>query len=348
MSNYQYQTTAALKTLNEVLTNKYIGGVIAAVPGSGKTQMSFIFINEYIKKFPNAKIVVLTHNMNVLKNQYLDDLSNSHVRINFTFGDFRTDAQVRVGLPASIKNLEWDKIDLLIVDEAHEYWGENLVNSIYKDLTPNHVLLLTGSPSTFAKHNHAVDTIYKTHKKYFIYYISGSELTQNNVFAPVSLDSVAKGQTTKQTLLNALNRAKDKSYNMDKILIACKNSSEARIVSYQMIEMGRKVSLSLAENDSDSEQFRSFIDGDTDVLVVVRRGVLGFSDNNLTLVIDMKCSSDLETRFQLLARILRKRSDGVRKTYLTVHKSCGYNKEVVMLNKLVKFMDKKFFSSYAG
>jgi hypothetical protein len=349
MSNYQYQTDCALKVLNNTLGGNYIAGVVSACPGAGKTTISFIYINEYVARFPNAKVLVLTHNMNVLKDQYLNDLKNAHVKINFTFGDFKTkNAQVKVGIPASIGNLDWTKIDLLVVDEAHEYWGEKMVTDIYKRLAPSHVLLLTGSPSSFIMHNHAVDRVYKNNKKYFIDFIAGSDLAQNNVFAPVTLDCVNSGSTTAQSLENALNRAKSEGYDMSKIMIACTNTEQANIVSYQMKMKGRKVALSTSGNDSDSEQFEAFLKGEKDVLVVVRRGILGFSDVNLTLVIDMKCSSDLDVRNQLFARALRKSPKNIRKAYITVPSKSKAKNEVAMLKKLMAFMDRKNFSTYMG
>lgn len=346
MSNYNYQTTTALDVLNHTLTGNYIAGVVAATPGAGKTTISFIFINEYVRKFPNAKILVLTHNINVLKDQYLNDLNSSHVRINFTFGDFRTDAQVRVGIPASIKDLNWDKVDLLVVDEAHEYWAMPMITKIYTDLSPKHVLLLTGSPSSFTMHNKAVDVSYKGKKKYYINYIAGSDLTANNVFSSVSLDSVQATGTTAEKLTEALNRAKSKGYDMSKIMIACKNVEQARIVAYQMKLIGRKVALSTSNNDSDSEEFNAFVNGDKDVLVVCRRGILGFSDRDLTLVIDMRCSSDLDVRNQIFARVLRKSPKGVRKAYLTVSKDL--NKEAKMLQRLIDFVKKENYMKYMG
>ena len=349
MSNYQYQQDVALKVLNNTLSGNYIAGVVAAAPGAGKTTMSFHYINSYVRKFPNTKVLVLTHNLTVLKNQYLADLSNSHVRINFTFGDFRTESvQVKVGIPASIKDLDWTKIDLLIVDEAHEYWGEKMVTDIYKSLAPNHVLLLTGSPSSFVMHNHAVDRVYKNNKKYFIEFVAGSDLAKNNVFAPVTLDCVNSGETTAKSLENALNRAVSQGYDMSKIMIACANMEQASIVSYQMKAKGRKVALSTSDNDSDSEQFEAFLKGEKDVLIVLRRGILGFSDNNLTLVIDMKCSSDLDVRNQLFARALRKHPKGVKKAYISVPNKNKAKKEVDMLKKLINFMNRDVFSTYMG
>jgi len=349
MNNYQYQEDSAFKLLESSLTGKYIASVLGGTAGCGKTTISFIYINEYISRFPNAKVLVLTHNMNVLKDQYIRDLESAHVKINFTFGDLKTEnAQVKVGIPASIDNLDWTKIDLLVVDEAHEYWGEKMLTDIYKRLAPNHVLLLTGSPSSFIMHNHAVDRVYKNNKKYFIDFIAGSDLTQNNVFAPVTLDCVNSGSTTAQSLDNALNRAKGEGYDMTKIMIACANTEQANIVSYQMKTRGRKVALSTSGNDSDSEQFEAFLKGEKDVLVVVRRGILGFSDVNLTLVIDMKCSSDLDVRNQLFARSLRRHPKNIRKAYITVPSKSKIKNEVAMLKKLMAFMDRKNFSTYMG
>jgi hypothetical protein len=108
------------------------------------------------------------------------------------------------------------------------------------------------------------------------------------------------------------------------------------------------VALSTSNNDSDSAEFEAFLKGEKDVLVVVRRGILGFSDNNLSLVIDMKCSPDLDTRNQLFARVLRKSPKGIKKAYITVPSKDKVKGEVAMLRKLVDFMKRENFSTYLG
>lgn len=341
MSNYQYQETAAETLLKNILTNKYIGGVLGSVPGSGKTTISFHFINKYLVKFPNAKVLVLTHNTNVLKNQYLADLTNSHIKINFSFGDLNSDAQVRVGIPASIKDLS--KVDLLIVDEAHHYWGQKMVTDIYKAVNPNHVLLLTGSPSSFIQHNYVAKI--KGKKQYFIHTISGEELVKNNVFSEVAINSVA-GLGVRSKIENALKKAVEKKYNTDKIMIACSTCEEAKIAANYIKTFDRKVSLSLSENDSDSVEFQRFLDGETDVLVVADRGILGFSCKELTLLIDLKCSQDIDNRFQLIARVLRKHPKNIRKAYISAPKD-GKN-ELTVLQKTVKMMERETFNKYMG
>lgn len=347
-ANYDYQKIAASEILDKVLTGKFIAGVVGACPGSGKTTISHIAINDYVRMFPNSRVLVLTHNTNVLKLQYLEDLKDSNVQLNFEFGEFRTDAQVKIGIPASIHLLDWDSIDLLVIDEAHEYWGEEMVTTIYKKLAPKHVILLTGSPSSFIQHNLAVDMTYHSHKKYFIHIIAGNDLAANNVFAPVSLDIVEAFGTARERILKTISYSQERGYDTSKIMIACKTIEEAGIVATTLKYAGRKVSISHSKNDSDNVEFNAFVNGERDVLVVVGKGILGFSDNNLTLVIDFKCSNDLDTRNQLFARALRKHPQGIRKTYLTVPSKSKLPREAEMLKKLVKMMDRKFFGSYIG
>ena len=67
---------------------------IMGAPGSGKTTISHIVISRYLEKYPNARVVVLTHGQNILKNQYIESLQEPHVDINFTFGEFDSGKQV--------------------------------------------------------------------------------------------------------------------------------------------------------------------------------------------------------------------------------------------------------------
>jgi len=340
MSNYEYQNTAAEILLEKVITNKFIGGVLAATPGAGKTTISFIYINKYLSKFPSAKVVVLTHNQNTLKNQYLNDLENSHVKIDFTFGDFNSNAQVQVGIPASFKAENFDKIDLLIVDEAHHYWGEKMVNDIYYSFNPKHVLLLTGSPSVFTQHNIAAKA--RNMKQYFVHYISGEELMSNNVFSEVAVNTSVTEGSTRIRLARAFDKASACKYNTDKVMVACSTCEEANIAANTMKELGYKVSLSTSEGDKDSAEFKKFLDNTNNCLVVVDRGVLGFSCPELTLLIDMKCSSGLETRFQLIARVLRKHPKNIRKAYISVAKNM--KKELTILKGCVNMIKTEVFS----
>jgi hypothetical protein len=225
------------------------------------------------------------------------------------------------------------------VDEAHHYWGEKMVNEIYYGLNPKHVLLLTGSPSVFTRHNIAAKA--KNMKQYFIHYISGEDLIENDVFSEVAVNTSITEGSTRIRLARAFDKASTCKYNTDKVMVACSSCEEAEIAKNVMKDLGYKVSLSTSDSDKDSVEFKKFLDNTNNCLIVANRGVLGFSDPNLTLLIDMKCSSDLDNRFQLIARVLRKHPKNIRKAYISVGKDI--KKELTVLKGCVNMIKREVF-----
>lgn len=344
MSDYKYQEPAAEKIIQDLLKGCE-AAVLAAAPGSGKTTISHIVINKYLEIFPEAKILVLTHGQNLLKDQYIESLQQAHVNINFSYGTFQDNVQVKVGLPHSIKKLDWKEVDLLVVDECHEFYLKPMVKAIVSNLKPKHQVLMTGSPSQFNK-------LQKDGKDYKISYISGSDLFEYDVFSPVEMDvvKVEFKNNSRQSITAMLQHAIQKNKNISKIMIAVKNIEEAKNVAYELIKNGRKVALSTSGNDKDSEMVQGFKKDVYDTLVVVCRGILGFSDNNITGVFDLRCSENVDISNQLFSRVLRKHPDNVEKFYYRFsHKdSKDFNKEVIMLHKIKAMMNKEIFTQYNG
>lgn len=344
MGDYKYQEPTAEKIIQD-LREGCEAAVLAAAPGSGKTTISHIVINKYLKIFPNAKVVVLTHGQNLLKDQYIDSLKQAHTSIDFKYGTFQDNAQVRVGLPHSIKKLEWKEIDLLVVDECHEFYLKSMVKNIVLNLKPKHQVLLTGSPSQFNR-------LKKEGKDYKISYISGSELFQYDVFSSVEMN-VVKVQfknNSRQSILEMLQYAIENKKDLSKIMIAVRNIQEANNVAYELNKIDRKVALSTSGNDRDSQAVKDFKNGKYDTLVVVCRGILGFSDNNITGVFDLRCSENVDISNQLFSRVLRKHPNNIEKFYYRFSNpiSKEFNKEVVMLHKIKAMMQKEIFTEYDG
>jgi hypothetical protein len=345
VSNYEYQKTSALKLVQDATSKGVKAAVFAAAPGAGKTVTSHICINEYLKLFPYAKVLVLTHGQNLLKNQYLESLQNPKTKINFTFGDFSSEAQVRIGIPHSIKKLNWSKIDLLIVDECHEFYLKKMVQNIINNLQPSHQILLTGSPSVFNKK-------LQKGEPYKITYIHGEELLNKNVFSSVDMDvvSVAFKGNTAECLKLMLEHAKKQNKNMSKIMVAVKTINEAKNAEMFLKSVGRNVVVSTSENDPNNHAVSSFKNNLHDTLVVVQKGILGFSDNYITGILDLRNSEDPEISNQLFARVLRKHPDNVFKFYYRcgVKKTPDYNNQVIMLHKIKGLMRKDIFKNYNG
>ena len=342
--DYSYQDKAAQIVLKNALNTSYKASILAACPNAGKTTISHKIINNYISMFPKANIVVLTEGQNTLKNQYLNELNTPNVDIKFTYGSFGSGAQVQVGLPQSINNLKWDKIDLILVDEAHNFYLADMVQSIIKKLNPKHQILMTGSPTKYNLYNKDVFT-----KNYGIHYIAADELKEMGVFSPVDVDvaKVSYKKNPTQTIREVLSQATLNNDNLSKIMVACPNISYARQVGEYLISIGRKVSLSTSKNDKNDIQIQKFKSGETDTLIVVGKGVLGFNDKNMTFLADLRSSSNLDTSYQLFARVLRTHPEGIRKTYYRVADS-DYNKQVITLHKMISLMQKDIFKGFTG
>ena len=338
--DYSYQDTAANKSYKNLLNTKYLAAVLAACPNAGKTTISQKIINKYLADFPLARVIVLTHGQNGLKSQYLEELKNSHIQINFTYGDFSSNAQVRVGLPQSIAQLDWKEIDLLIVDEAHHYYGASTVNKIIYSLKPKHQLLMTGSPSEYTAWNQRAGV-----KKYGMYFIAAEDLEQFGVFSGVNMNVCSS-----MNIEDCLILAKKSGYNTDKLMVAVSSIDEANLVTTYFSTKGRKVAQSTSDSDKEGKSIDRFKAGEFDVLVVVCRGILGFNDPAITCLIDLRSSSNLDASYQLFARVLRKHPNGIRKSYIRGSRKGNkeYNDQVAMLYKIKSLMTRHSFQNYNG
>jgi superfamily II DNA or RNA helicase len=345
MSDYSYQSHSASEVLEKALDKNTKASVLAAAPGSGKTTISQIVISRYLKIYPNARVLVLTHGQNLLKNQYIESLENPNVEIDFTFGDFKANQQVLVGLPHSIKKLPIDEVDLLVVDECHEYYLRPMVQKIVNRLNPRHQVLLTGSPSEF-------NMLKADGHKYGITYIAGNDLVKNDVFSAVEMNVVPikYRDNTIESLKSMLSFARKKNKNLSKIMVAVKTINEAKNAAYYLRSIGRSVAVSTSKNDRENLMVSKFKKGEYDTLVVVMRGILGFSDNNITGLFDLRCSESVDISNQLFARVLRKHPENIQKFYYR----CGnketqdYNDQVIMLHKVKAMMRRDIFINYNG
>jgi len=346
-NKYSYQPKAAKAILEMALSQDYVAAILAAAPSSGKSTIIIHALNSFLEKHPHARVVILTHNQNILKNQMIENFQNPNVEIKFTFGIFGSDSQVEIGIPSNASKIS--EMDLLVVDEAHQYYWEPMVDKIVAKHTPKYQILMTGSPSFFVKYNNAVDNSTKSAKKFGMHFIAANDL-MNGVFSPIDLDVVRfDGKQTIDKMKAVFARAKEERYDMTKIMWACKTIKEATAVAYYLKnEFGRTVFVSTSENDADSVAIQNFINSKDGVLIVVNKGILGFSDSNITCLIDFKCSKDLDTRNQFFARGLRVHPEGIKKAYISVSNSRNWNKEGQVLNQMISLMDRDVLMRYEG
>ena len=341
--DYSYQSKAANIIIQQMTSPKYIASVLAACPSAGKTTISHILLNKYFAQRPKARVIVLTEGQNTLKNQYIQELDNAHIPINFTYGGFDSDAQVRVGLPQSIGQLDWTEVNLIIVDEAHNFFFAEMVQSIIKKLNPPHIMLMTGSPTKFNLHNQTQKT------QYGIHYISAEELQDMGVFSAANMDVVRvfDKKDAAAVITRAIETAKTKKDDISKIMVACPSIQYAVRVTAQLQQLGYIVALSTSENDQEDQEIKNFKAGRANALVVVGKGILGFNDGNITALFDLKSSDTLDTSYQLFARVLRIHPKNVTKSYYRIADK-DFNKQVLTLHKMLGLMKREIFKGFTG
>jgi len=346
-ADYSYQTTITTKLIKDLKKDQYSACLLAAYPGSGKTTISHMVLNEYLSENPNNRVLVLTHGQNLLKNQYINELKKPNVPINFEYGVLGENKQVTIAIPQSRKRIKGD-IDFLVVDEAHHYYNAKMVQDIIKKHNIKKILLMTGTPSAFIEYNKWVEGT--SAKQVKIHSISAEELIPNGIYSSVEVMAISTENPTKAcSIHDCFKEAKKNNYNLDKIMVACKTIKEAEgVAEILTTQYGRKVSLTTSKNDPDNEYLDGFKEGRTDALVVVGRGLLGFNDVNLTCIFDLKDTYNVDNVNQLIARVLRKSPSNCAKFYM---RTCGVGDEQYsykLLKLIIRLINKEFFEIYDG
>lgn len=336
--DYSYQITAAKKMLEMCLSKRYIATILAACPSSGKSTIIIHFLNDFFSIFPNSRVVLFTHNLNNLKDQMIESFTYGHVKPNFSFGEIGKDAQVQIGAISSGLKLS-DKIDMVVFDEAHQFYLENMSNQILDKLNPEFVVGMTGTPSYFNEYNS------KSYRKFGMHYISAEELVDYGIFSNVVID-IASGKTIEQRLENSLEKINIHKMDASKIMIIVKNQMDANLVGYLLSRKGRKVAVSTSTKDPKNIKLNAYRNNEYDSLVLVNKGIMGFSDVYTTVMIDLRTSSDIDCRSQTFARILRKHPQNVRKLYVSAVEDKALAKEFKFLKLVISLMERKNFISY--
>jgi hypothetical protein len=354
MNKFSFQDNAAQKALDAAM--KSGKAIVAIACGGGKTTVSQLIINKFIEiNGKHSKILVITENNNALKDQYLSELNNAHIPINFTFGEITTDqnVQVRVGIAASLHKLPWKEIDIVLCDESHRHFQKERVQTFLKAIKVRHQILFTGTPAQFIKANES------NSRKTEIVFISGSELQNRDLYAGIDLDVV---RTTNkkdpiQSVKDLIAHSKSVRADLSKTLLVCPSINYAESVAQYLTSIGKTVFMSTSANDSDnkvlseSKHWSKTPDSETCFIVTVGKCSLGYNDAAVTTLADLRSSlGSLCTNQQVFARVLRRSPDSLRKFYFRISESDSksYNAQVFMLHKLKAYMNEEIFSGFSG
>jgi superfamily II DNA or RNA helicase len=368
--------------------------VLAAGCGSGKTIMTLAFCEEILLESPQLRILSLTHGQTILRTNFIDNIREHLPKLTYSVVDSSKklndaqDAQVYVGLPQTISKSDCtNRFDIIIVDEAHEFYFASMVQKIIQQSKPKFVLLLTGSPAKFIKEKYPIHPISlfelfelgricspvvelaQTMYKYtFDDYNSNDELNSNFAFngkqTDATLDSLlheivrilSSWTRTKPAQRNFYDVASDMTFGwkkafgiLGKTMVVCRSQLQAGQVQGYFSERGFDVALSTSDVDTDSSEIERFkSEENCKVLVVVDRGILGFNMPTLLNIVDLSGSLNPDVMFQLFARLVRKHPRNKEKLFLKVVPQELESYSYVLMNFVVALSDPELYGTYNG
>jgi hypothetical protein len=320
---YEHQLELANACLDDLRSGE-TEVLLAACPGFGKTETAIHIISTMLEEGRCKRALVLAHGTTVLRNNFRE-------RIQLRRPDLLESGQVRVALPHEHKKLEGD-YEFVVVDEAHEFYDvdDGMVQACVNNVGAQQALLLTGSPSRFIKQGMKVHS-YALH-----------DLFQKQLVPDIRIELAVSDYRLDDSDWNEYGETKEAvkytQGSTDKtldglfkgLLHRADLAKEKTIIACRSVEMANQVSLSLKtrhkvnhlvseyEDDADSMYVRAFLEGQTPVLVVVKRATLGFDMPALNRFIDLTGSRNPDRIFQMCCRLARKPEGPCEKTFIKV------------------------------
>ena len=284
--------------------------VLAATTGAGKTLMATHIINKTVRE--GKRVLVMTHGQTILKHNFAQELTDNHIKhLVVEPGVVSHDinkAQVVVALPFSIhRKLEvLKKFDLLVVDEAHQYYG--LHTRMYKKILGWHKkkqLLITashywlkGSKVLFSREDSlalSLTTDYPVKLLEVKEALTLSDFTSSD-------DVVPEFDVTDATYNAVLAEIHPKK----KTMVVCHNTVFANTLLSLLQKKQIAASISTFETDTDNEAITAFRKSNKEkLLIVVAKGIIGFDVPELEIIIDASYTKNITRMEQLMGRLAR-------------------------------------------
>ena len=356
--------------------------ILAACPSAGKTIMSIYAIEDYLKRNPNNRVIVLTHGTTVLRTQFHDVLEE--IKPDFTyklvekFSEYDNNASVNVCLPQTLHGKALSEADLIVVDEAHQFYYADMVQQIIAKAKVKTQLLLTGTPSVFIGREMKIiavplNTIFDEDMVSDVYVeIATSsynfDMADYNQDDELKSDIRFKNSETKKTLddlitkiVTRLKSFRGNDYSnllpewlptlkrLKKTMIACKSQAQAVQVKSYFDKIGVVSALSISDTDLYSEEIERFTNNENCVvLIVVGRGILGFNYPELVNVVDMTTSMNVDRIYQLFCRVVRKHPKGEKKLFFKVTPNTLSDYYKYIMTGVLALSDEYYFTHYNG
>jgi superfamily II DNA or RNA helicase len=370
---YQSEVLAKIKTS----MSKQEVTILAACPSAGKTIMAIYCIEDYLNSHPNAKVLVLTHGTTILRTQFHDVLEEVKPGYSYNlvekFTEFDYNKQVNVCLPQTINGNILSHINLLVVDEAHQFYFADMVQEIIKRINPQKQLLLTGTPSVFIQRGFSIIpipllTIYDEGMTADVRVEIATSSYNFDIIRDYNEDKELKSEIeiqeneTTKTLDELLSKIIAKLNNnrsirtwsqtlaqLKKTMFACKSQQQATQIKKYFDAIGIKSALSISDIDTDSAEIERFkAEVDCLILIVVGRGILGFNYTRLVNIVDMSTSQNIDRIYQLFCRVVRKHPDGDKKLFFKIAPKDKSDYYKYIMTGVLALSSEEFFCKFNG
>lgn len=296
---------------------------------------------------------------------------------------FNSDCEVIIVLPQTVRKhlSKLGKVDWMIVDEAHEWYFAPAYQRIKDALRPKYIMLMTGTPSKF---NNKPNEFLYYHVSYEMLHKEGQVgnarveivssnyemndqdiLKSGNVHSRVSNNvnkSVKSLETVCKQMLRTLNNPTNNRLKvvnnvlgevfntLEQTIIFCNSQAQAKQFYKSLNKaLPGKVLISVSEDGGDSEEFTTFKKNpEYKVLLLVRKGRLGFSMKELYNIVDFTLSTNVDVISQMLGRVLRVGKKDKMKYYFKVspQNTVWYFEAIMKIVLRNKMQD--IFSTYDG
>lgn len=277
--------------------------VLAAATGSGKTEMAIMIIEHFIKH-NLGRVLVIAHHTNIIKSNFVDRLND--VSPNFTYSDSDQSVDCFVAIRStSLNNVDTAQFSLIIVDEAHQNYFANTIQTIVSDIA--HQVLLTATPSKFVSVG-GFDILPVARLDIPNEYFASLSFRVVNAETSLTTDSYNNDNVVKTSV--KFHRSEVKSIvdsiipfiDDSKKLFICKDIEQAKSTARYLTQLGFNTYVSDSKSDPDNVIANSFKSNDINSLCVVDRMRVGYSDNNLYHTVDMSFTHNPDVIMQILSR----------------------------------------------
>lgn len=385
--NYQKNPITRIENLDGTM-------VLGMCPNSGKTVVTILGIDAYLKKNPTERWLIIAHSTNVIKKNFTDSLTDMTPYISFTWStDVSDNSQVHVIITANEPHVT-QKYNNVVVDEAHENYIANKqskeqVQRLIKKIGAKNQLLLTGTPSKFINeggYDIEIVSLLDMPKDYMstlgielieTRYNWRSEYTRGNSLRDSAFGGMVESEKAMESItLEILKKIKHgltaQEFNrvktlkrlrgdaksimselfgkiMKRTMFVCGSVPQADDVNLILNNNGVSSYVSHYESDTSSELFDNFKEGKFSVLVVVNRGRLGYSDNELYNIVDMSGTHNPDLIYQMFARVLRGKPSQQKFYYKVTTQEPGMRSLTHMCTcAALMLTDRKFLSTFNG